>query len=287
MVLEKIKDSLPNMSPNFRKIASYILDHETSIPFTSIHSLGKSIQISTATLVRFAQSLGYTGYQSFKRDLQNEIRQRLQPDDKVTFSKLGSLPEDKRLRKLIQNEYNNLRRTLTNLNLEDLEQMIRQVKKARRIFVAGFGITQHFARILHAAFLATTEMDAYVVSGSVSEYSQILKRYGSEDVLFLLTFPPYSAEVNHVARIAKERKGTLYLFTDSASCPVYPYADIVVKCVTHSLVMTNSFVGLVSLIHVFMHMLLLSLEDKGRNVRAGFEIERMGYSILKDKEGRS
>ncbi len=285
MVLEKIKEALPNMSPNFRKIASYILDHETSVPFTSIHTLGKSIQTSTATLVRFAQSLGYSGYQSFRRDLQNEIRQRLQPDDKVGISKLGSLPEDKRLRKLIQNEHNNLRRTLNSLKLEDLERMIQQVKKARRIFVAGFGITQHFARILHAAFLATTEMDTYVVSGSVSEYSQILKRFGSEDVLFLLTFPPYSAEVNHVARVVKERTGTLYLFTDSANCPVYSYADIVVKCVTHSLVMTNSFVGLVSLIHVFMHMLLLSWEDKGKNVRIGFELERMGYSILKDKEG--
>lgn len=286
MVLEKIKDALPGMSPTFRKIASYILDHETSVPFTSIHALGSSIQLSTATLVRFAQSLGYSGYQSFKRDLQEEIRQRLQPDDKVSLSKLGTLPEDKRLRKLVRNEHSNLRRTLNNLKLEDLGTMIQRVKSARRIFVAGFGITQHFARVLHAAFLATQEMDAYVVSGSVSDYSTVLKRFGAEDVLFLLTFPPYSAEITHVARVVKERKGTLYLFTDSAACPVYSDADIVVKCVTHSLVMTNSFVGLVSLIHVFMHMLLLSSEDRVKNVRDGFEIERLGYSILKGKEER-
>ncbi|MCX7786119.1 MAG: MurR/RpiR family transcriptional regulator [Spirochaetes bacterium] len=287
MVLEKIKDALPSMSPNFRKIASHILDHETSVPFISIHDLSRSLQISTATLVRFAQSLGYRGYQGFKRDLQNEIRQRLQPDDRVSLSKLGSLPEDKRLRKLIQNEHNNLRRTLNNLKLEDLERMIQRVKGARRIFVAGFGITQYFACVLYAAFLATQEKDVYLVSGSISNYSQILKRFGAEDVLFLLTFPPYSAEVNHVARVVKDQKGTLYLFTDSANCPVYSDADIVVKCVTHSLVMTNSFVGLVSLIHVFMHMLLLSSEDKGRNVRIGFEIEKLGYSILSTKEGRS
>ena len=286
MVLEKIKEALPGMSPNFRKIASYILDHETSVPFTSIHALGKSIQISTATLVRFAQSLGYRGYQSFKRDLQEEIRQRLQPADKVSLSKLGTLPEDKRLRKLLRNEHNNLRSTLKNLKLEDLETMIQKVKSARRIFLAGFGITQHFAHILHAAFLATQEKDAYVVSGSISEYCHTLKRFGPEDVLFLLTFPPYSAEVTHVARVAKERKGTLYLITDSATCPVYSDADIVVKCVTHSLVMTTSFVGLVSLIHVFMHMLLLSSDDRVKNVRDGFEIEPTGYAILKGKEGR-
>jgi hypothetical protein len=33
-------------------------------------------------------------------------------------------------------------------------------------------------------------------------------------------------------------------------------------------------------------MLLLSSEDRVKNVRDGFEIERLGYSILKGKEER-
>ncbi|MHB0853604.1 MAG: MurR/RpiR family transcriptional regulator [Rectinema subterraneum] len=282
MILGKIKETLPRMSPNFRKIASFILDNDNNVAFTSIYSLSEALDISTATLVRFAKSLGYKGYQSFKKDLQEEIQHRLQPYDKVSLSKLGTLPEEKRLQKLIQNEYNNLRSTLNNLQLKDFETMIGAVQSARRIFIAGFGITRHFAQILQTTFLASQGKDVFVITGSVSDYSPQLKSFGAGDIMFLMTFPPYSAEVKHVASVAKERGGFLCLFTDSASCPVYSKADVVIKCTTNSLLMSNSFVGLVSVIHVFIHMLLLSSENGGKNIRNGLEMEKMGYSIIAD-----
>jgi hypothetical protein len=46
--------------------------------------------------------------------------------------------------------------------------------------------------------------------------------------------------------------------------------------------MSNSFVGLVSVIHVFIHMLLLSSENGGKSIRNGLEMEKMGYSIIAD-----
>lgn len=283
-VLTKIKESLPQMTPNFRKIGSYILDHDNKVAFTSIYALSEAVGMSTATLVRFAKSLGYSGYQSFKKDLQEELQHRLQPYEKVSLSKLGSLPEEKQLQRLIQNEYNNLHNTLHNLKLNDLEKMVRAVKTAHRIFVAGFGITRHYAEILQKTLLASQQKDVFVISGSVSDYSSLLKSFGSEDVMFLMTFPPYSAEVRHITEVTKERGGYLCLFTDSANCPVYPQADVTVKCSTNSLLMSNSFVGLVSVIHVFVHILLLSNEGSGELIRKGLEMQKMGYTILRSKE---
>ncbi len=99
--------------------------------------------------------------------------------------------------------------------------------------------------------------------------------------MFLMTFPPYSAEVRHVARVVKERGGLLYLFTDSASCPVYPLADKVIRCTTNSLLLSNSFVGLVSVLHVLVQMIYL--EEKNLAVESRqktFEIQEQGYTIL-------
>jgi len=120
------------------------------------------------------------------------------------------------------NEYNNLRTTLNSLNLKDLEAMIQAVKNAHRIFITGFGITRYFAQILQAAFLASQGKDVFVITGSISDYSSLLKSFNFKDIMFLMTFPPYSAEVLHVASITKEQGGYLCLFTDSASCPVFP-----------------------------------------------------------------
>jgi len=284
LVSTKIKETLPHMNPNFRKIGSFILDHDNKVAFTSIYALSDALGTSTATLVRFAKSLGYSGYQSFKKELQEEIQHRLQPYEKVSLSKLGSLPGEKQLQKLIQNEYNNLRGTLTSLKIKDLETMIQAVKSAQRIFIAGFGITRHFAQILQTTFLASQEKDVFVVSGSVSDYSPLLKSFRAGDIMFIMTFPPYSAEVLHVANVTKERGGYLCLFTDSASCPIYSQADIAVKCSTNSLLMSNSFVGLVSTIQVFIHMLLLSGENGGDNIRNGLEMQKLGYTMIGKKE---
>jgi DNA-binding MurR/RpiR family transcriptional regulator len=287
LVSSKIKEALPLMTPNFRKIGSFILDHDNRVAFTSIYTLSDALGTSTATLVRFAKSLGYSGYQSFKKELQEEIQHRLQPYEKVSLSKLGSLSEEKRLQRLTQNEYNNLRSTLNNLTLKDLDTMIHAVKSARRIFIAGFGITRHFAQILQTTFLTSQEKDVFVIAGSVSDYSPLLKSFGSEDIMFLMTFPPYSAETLHVANVTKERGGYLCLFTDSASCPVYSHADVAIKCSTNSLLMANSFVGLVSTIQVFIHMLLLSGEHSGDNIRSGIEMQKQGYTIIGNREETS
>lgn len=67
--------------------------------------------------------------------------------------------------------------------------------------------------------------------------------------MFLMTFPPYSLEVRHVAKVVKEKSGSLFLFTDSAACPVYSEADKVIRCITNSLLLTNSFAGLISILH--------------------------------------
>jgi len=284
LVSTKIKENLPYMNSNFQKIGSFILDHDNKVAFSSIYALSEALGMSTATLVRFSKSLGYSGYQSFKKELQEEIQHRLQPYEKVSLSKLGTLPEEKQLQRLVQNEYNNLCATLSGLKLKDLETMIQAVKNAPRIFIAGFGITRYFARILQTACLASQEKDVFVITGSVSDYSPLLKSFGPEDIMFLMTFPPYSAEIMHVASVAKGCGGYLCLFTDSASCPVYSQADTAIKCSTNSLLMSNSFVGLVSTIQVFVHMLLLSSENGGDTIRRGLEMQKLGYTMIGKKE---
>ena len=42
----------------------------------------------------------------------------------------------------------------------------------------------------------------------------------------------------------------------------------------------NSFVGVISSIHILVHMLLLSQEGCGESVREGMEIEQKGYALI-------
>ncbi len=52
----------------------------------------------------------------------------------------------------------------------------------------------------------------------------------------------------------------VFLLTDS-QLPVYATADAVVRCENNSLLLTNSYVGMVAVIQVFINMLFVSSEE--------------------------
>lgn len=288
MILGMIRASLPTMAPNFRKIASYILDHEQSVAFASIYTVSEAIGVSNASLVRFAKSLGLDGYQSLKHEVQEEMRHRLSPYEKIALRELDTMPEEKRLQRLFQNEIANLHNTFENMRIEDLKTMSDNIRKARRIFVSGFGLTANIARIFEYSLMSSIPTDVAVITGSVSDYAPRLKTFTSGDTMFIMTFPPYSNEVRHVAKVAKERGGSLNLFTDSAACPIYSMADAVIRCDTNSLLLSNSYVGLVSSLNIIIHELFLSLKDEPIEVRSHtIAMQADGYdTILRAERGK-
>jgi DNA-binding MurR/RpiR family transcriptional regulator len=283
MILAKIKKKLPDMAPSFRKIGAYILDHEQSVAFTSIYNISEVIGVSNATLVRFAKSLGLSGYQEFKREIQEEMRYRLSPFEKVAIQELDTLPAEKRLRKLFQNEINNLRVTSETMKIEDVLKIVARIYEARKVFASGFGATAHIVKAFEYAFTGSLNKEMSVVTGSVSDYSPALKFFGKDDVMLLMTFPPYSDEVRHVAKVVKERGGTLILFTDSAACPIYHLAETVVRCSTVSLVLANSYVSLLCTLNIIVHMLFLCSQDTSiESMRETISMQENGYITIQE-----
>ena len=283
MILAKIKKALPDMPPNFRKIGSYILDHEQSVAFASIYVISKAIGVSNASLVRFAKSLDLDGYQSFKREIQDEIKFRLSPYEKIALRELDLLPEEKRLQKLFLNEVNNLRNTFDNIKISELQSMAESIRNSRRIFICGFGVSGHLARTFEYTLMSSINKDVMIISGSVSDYSPRLRTFTADDVMFILTFPPYSDEVRHVAKVVKEKGGILQLFTDSAVCPIYSLADNVVKCDTNSLLLSNSYVGLVSLLNILVHTVFLGSKDTSIEARSQtLTMQQSGYASIQE-----
>ena len=281
MILEQIRAKLHEMPPNFRKIGSYILDNELSFASASVHTVSTDVGLSSATLVRFAKQLGLTGYQDLKKNVQAEISHPRSPYDKILRSDLDLLPQEMRLQKLFKNEYNNLATTFNDLGLVETNTILQGIKRARKIFITGFGMSQHLARLFESTLLSSMDNDIAVITGSVSDYTPRLKSFGPEDVMFILTFPPYSAEVKHVPSVDKAKGGSLYLFTDSANCPVYADADAIIRCASNSLLLENSFIGIIAVIQLLAHYLYLDSKDSSAESRRGqLQMEQAGYSQI-------
>ena len=76
-VLTAIQNRMPSFSKGQKLIARFILDSYDKAAFMTASRLGKTVNVSESTVVRFAAELGYDGYPSMQKALQEMIRSKL------------------------------------------------------------------------------------------------------------------------------------------------------------------------------------------------------------------
>ena len=60
-----------------KRISVYFIDHYTMLPFAKIDELCKQIGVGKATLGRFLQRLGFSGFIQFKKEVSDDLAQTL------------------------------------------------------------------------------------------------------------------------------------------------------------------------------------------------------------------
>ena len=82
-ILHMIESGMSGFSKGQKRIASYILENYDKAAFMTASKLGKLVGVSESTVVRFASELGYDGYPSMQRALQEMIRSRLTSTQRI------------------------------------------------------------------------------------------------------------------------------------------------------------------------------------------------------------
>ena len=72
---DRLRRDYPTFSPAQQALARYVADHLADLPVMSAHEVARAAHCSPATVVRFAQALGYGGYP----DLQQLVRRAQRP----------------------------------------------------------------------------------------------------------------------------------------------------------------------------------------------------------------
>lgn len=278
MVIDKIASMIPTFSPVNKKIASYMINNKNDIGFASVHTISEKANVSKASIVRFAQALGFKGYNQFKKAIQEELKKQLSPYDKILFNDLDILSKEKQLKKLVANEVMNLNKTLGKLDVLSIMTIVEHMGKAGKIFVSGFGGNGPVAKKFIHSLRIITDKRIEQVTGSVSDFSPALSSLEKGDVVFILTLPTYSAENFHLAEYVKKKEGVLFLLTESPECPFYNLADAVLLCESNSLTLANSYVSITAVTQVITDMFFLYCKKEGiRSVKAIRNMEHKDY----------
>ena len=144
MVQERIRSIHQDLPPNQKVLAEFILDHLEEIPFWNVHTLAKEADTSTASVVRLAQRLGYSGYPALREEVVNRLKSDLNQD---YVSRVQTLEGDV-LSMVANQDLQDINDTLNHLNRGDFHTAVDLILKAKRVHIAGVGISNLLSDLL-------------------------------------------------------------------------------------------------------------------------------------------
>lgn len=196
---DRIRQERPDMSKSFAKLADYLLDSYIESAFMTASELAHHLDLDAATVVRFAQTLGYKGFP----DLQREIRQRVLGDLLVRpeeAKEIESVPGV--VASAMQELSLALEQTRISLDTDQLAKLVEQVGAARRIVVLAENPAQAAAYNL-AYFLEQGGFPIYVARSGVADLARTVHTATTQDLLVALEVSgqtPYIAGAMAAAR---------------------------------------------------------------------------------------
>jgi DNA-binding MurR/RpiR family transcriptional regulator len=215
-LISDIKEKASAFSPQMQHAAKYVADNQADFGLDSIRETARKSGVSTFTLVRLAQLLGFDRFYDFREpfrhalvSLTEHVEGRDWLDRWRGADGAGSYHADAAANSLAV-----VQRSLQRQTPDKLHEVVQMLLSARTVYLtamrATYGLAYHFHYVARMA-LRSMELVPRHMSTAIDE----LNDAGPEDVLMAITFTPYSRETIEAAAFAKAKGAKLVIITDS------------------------------------------------------------------------
>ena len=245
MFRKKIQEKHGELTPSFRKLAEFIQNNELDAAFMTATELADRLDVDAATVVRFAQHLGYSGF----RELSKEIQEVVRGDLKATYAADLDAGEDLvLLRGLLANEKHNVELTQDRLT-EEVNLVLPALLEAERIWVFGQGQGLPLAG-LWADTLRSVGLPAAAVAPDPLTAAKHLKEVREQDLVIGLSLSAMDLDTASVVGTARQRGAVTLGFSASPIAAAALEADTAIICPGPTQTEVPSFTGLAAMIVV-------------------------------------
>ena len=199
--------------------------------------LGKTVNVSESTVVRFAVELGYDGYPAMQKALQEMIRNKLTSVQRIEVAN-NRFGNSQLLSMVLQSDIEKIRNTMEEIDQEAFQAAVDDILKARTIYILGVRSSASIASFLGYYFELMFDNVRLIQTNSNAEMFEQMVRISKDDVVIGISFPRYSSRTVKAMRFAYDRGATVIALTDSRSAPIAQNA-------THTLIAMSDMVSLV------------------------------------------
>ena len=228
-ISQRIKNAYSTFSKGQKKIANAILNDYDKAAYMTAAKLGALVGVSESTVVRFANELGFEGYSEFQRAVQELVRTKLTPNQRIEVTK-KRLGAGDVLENVIESDINKIRYTVERLDRDAFYKSIDAILSAKSIYVMGARSTESLA----------------------AEMFEQMFSIGKDDTLIAFSFPRYSSKMVNAVKYANQNGANVVVFTDSELSPLAEYATSLLTAQSDMASFMDSLVAPLSIINAII-----------------------------------
>jgi DNA-binding MurR/RpiR family transcriptional regulator len=208
-------------------IASYLLANHDEAAFLSAAQMARRLQVSEATVVRFAQSVGYVGFPALRRELQGIFRARTTPAARLKhkLEELGA-GQGHVFAKVVEMEVEYLAEALHSIDPGEFDRAVALLLAGRRIFVSAVGPSRMLADLAELR-LRRFGITAFAINESGRDLLEKLQMLEPTDVLLATGFIRITPELAAVMGRAGALGTPVVLITDTLAPYFKSKADVI------------------------------------------------------------
>lgn len=239
--LQKLEEDIyaryESLSERLQQVAKYILENKSSIAFNTIAVIAQEADVPPSTLIRFAKTFGYQGFNNIK----NIFRIRLLSETPNYQDRIRLAKKQDRKKELRESPANLLHEfafassrsqldLMENISEQDLNKALDMLADAQNIFVIGLGRSFGFASYFNYS-LNHLNLSSHLVNGLGSMQGEQLEMMAEGDLLIAISFSPYTQETLVASELAASKGVRLLIITDHYINPLAIISDtcLVVK----------------------------------------------------------
>lgn len=260
-ILSVLQERATTFSKGQRAIARYITESYDKAAFMTASKLGRTVGVSESTVVRFAVELGYDGYPTMQKAMQEMVLNRLTSVQRIEVAN-DRIGDQDILSLVLQSNMEQLRKTVSSVDRKDFSAAVNAILDARRIYVLGVRSASALASFL-GYYLNLMFEDVHTITASGT--GQVLEKLisaGPDDVVIAFSYPRYSTSTVTGASFCHSKGAKIVAMTDSRTSPLGQTSDFVLQTKSDMASLVDSLVAPLSVVNALVVALAARREEK-------------------------
>lgn len=260
-LVSRMKAKYAKLSKGQKRLAEYVCNHYDKAVFLTASKLGEIVGVSESTVVRFAIQLGYKGYPSFQKALEEVVRNKLSSIQRMEVTH-GRIAQPEILDCVLQSDIEKIKITLAEIDEKIFCEAIDTILSAKRIYIIGIRNCAPLAMFLNFYLnLICNHVTLINTTGSTEIFEQLV-RIGEEDAIIGISFPRYSVRTLKALEFASSRKAKVITLTDSVRSPMTLYSSCNLIAKSNMVSIVDSLVAPLSVINAMVVALCMKRQKE-------------------------